>query len=286
VSEVFEWRDGGRSWRVPFDRIGHGRPLVGFPAPSTVSTREELRGLADRLAVGRAVIRSDWPGLGDAERAPILYRSPLYVRFLAAFLQSLEEPVDVIAAGHAASYVLEVVSSSKPLFRRLVLLAPTWRGPLPTAMGDHRGVWRALEALVRAPVVGPPLYALNASRPVVRWMMRRHVYAEPMHITDEMIEHRLRIAHRQNARFAAAAFVTGGLDAYRSRESFLDAARACAAPLLVLIGDRTPPRSLGEMEALSDLPNVRSEVLRGSLAFYDEFPEETAKAVAKFLSVE
>jgi len=286
VTEVFEWQDGTRRWRVPLDRIGHGPPLLCLPAPSTISTREELRGLADRIAVGRAVIISDWPGLGDADRAPVLYRPALYARFVAAFLARFEEPVDVLAAGHAASYVFEVARRAPGPLRRLVLLAPTWRGPLPTAMGPHRRAWRALEALVCMPVVGPPLYALNASRTVVRWMMRRHVYADPEHITTDVLEHRLRIAHQRNARFAAAAFVTGGLDAFHSRERFVEAARACPVPVLVVIGDRTPPRSLAEMEALLELANVRSEVLPGSLAFYDEYPEETAKAVANFLGLE
>ena len=286
MAEIFEWFDDERRWHVPFDRLGRGPPLLCLPAPSTISTREELRGLADRLAVGRAVILADWPGLGDADRAPIRYRSAIYTRFLSAFLERFSHVVDVVVAGHAASFALDVARAAPARFRRLALLAPTWRGPLPTAMGSHPVVWRAVEALVCAPVIGRPLYALNASRPFIRWMMRRHVYADPSHITDSVLGQRIGIAHRRNARFAAAAFVTGGLDAFRSRDSFLEAARACEAPLFVAMGERSPPKSLAEMEALAALPHVRSVVLPGSLAFYDEYPEETATAVAEFLGVE
>ena len=283
MSDVFQWHDGERPWRAPFDRFGDGLPVVCFPAPSTISTREELRGLAERLAVTHAVFTVDWPGLGDADRFPVRYRAPLYARFMSAFLERFEGPVDVIAAGHAASYALDIARRTPDRFRRLVLLAPTWRGPLPTAMGDHPLVWRALERLVCAPLVGPPLYALNASRRMIRWMMRRHVYADPSHITPSLLERRIQTAHSPNARFASSAFVTGGLDGFRSRESFLDTARACGLPKLIAIGERTPPKSLAEMEALAALPHTRTVVLPGSLAFYDEYPDATARAVAAFL---
>jgi pimeloyl-ACP methyl ester carboxylesterase len=283
MTEVFEWVDGDRRWRIPYDEIGEGPALLCLPAPSTISTREEMRGLAERLALRRRVTRIDWPGLGEAERKPVRYRPALLVRFLAGFLERFREPVEVVAAGHAAGFVLEVVREAPGKFARVALLAPTWRGPLPTAMGSHPKLWRALESMVCAPIAGPLLYALNASRPVVHWMMRRHVYADPARITEEVLQHRVRIAHRRNARFAAGAFVTGGLDTFHSREQFLEAAAACAVPLFVAVGDRTPPRSLAEMEALTALPNVQSVTLPGSLALYDERPGETASAVAEFL---
>jgi len=265
---------------VPYDEVGRGPPLLCLPAPSTISTRQELRGFAERLAVSHRVVRVDWPGFGEADRAPIRYRASLHTRFLAAFVERFGEPAAVAAAGHAAAYVLSVAPER---ITRAALLAPTWRGPLPTVMGSHRRVWGALEALVRTPVVGPPIYALNSSRRFIRWMMRRHVYAEEAHITDALLDARVRTAHRRNARFAAAAFVTGGLDLFHSREAFLAAARAWPVPVIVAMGARTPPRSLKEMKVLAAQPNVRSATLPGSLAFYDEYPDEAAAAVGAFL---
>ena len=155
--------------------------------------------------------------------------------------------------------------------------------PILASHRSHRRVWGALEALVRTPVVGPPIYALNSSRRFIRWMMRRHVYAEEAHITDALLDARVRTAHRRNARFAAAAFVTGGLDLFHSREAFLAAARAWPVPVIVAMGARTPPRSLKEMKVLAAQPNVRSATLPGSLAFYDEYPDEAVAAVGAFL---
>ncbi len=283
MTEVFTWLDAERRWHVAYDEIGQGPPLLCLPAPSTISTRDEMRELAELLAESHRVVRLDWPGFGDSDRAPIRYRAALYTRFLAAFVERFATPVDVVAAGHAAGYALEVARSAPARFRHLALLAPTWRGPLPTAMGPHAWCWSALEALVRAPLVGPLLYALNSSRGLIRWMMRRHVYGEPAHITDSRLDARVRTAHEPNARFAAAAFVTGGLDAFHSRNSFLEAARACRAPLFIAIGAFTPPKSLAEMRAFAQLPGVEATILPGSLALYDEYPRETAAAVAAFM---
>jgi pimeloyl-ACP methyl ester carboxylesterase len=285
VTDVFEWFDGKRRWQAPYDQIGEGSPLLCLPAPSTISTRQEMRGLAERLGDARAVVRIDWPGFGDTDRAPMRYRAPLYLGFLAAFVERFHEPVDVIAAGHAAGYALDVARGAPGRFSHLALLAPTWRGPLPTALGPRPRTWRALEALMLAPLVGPLLHAANSSRPFIHWMMRRHVYAEPSHITEALLDARVGTTHRANARFAAAAFVTGGLDAFRSRDDFLEAARACQAPVLLAIGVRTPPKSLAEMQALATLSNVRTRTLPGSLAFYDEYPDETAAAVGDFLEM-
>jgi pimeloyl-ACP methyl ester carboxylesterase len=77
VTDVFEWVDGDRRWRAPYDEIGQGPPLLCLPAPSTISTREEMRELAERLAQSHRVVRIDWPGFGDADRALAQRRSAL-----------------------------------------------------------------------------------------------------------------------------------------------------------------------------------------------------------------
>jgi pimeloyl-ACP methyl ester carboxylesterase len=61
-------------------------------------------------------------------------------------------------------------------------------------------------------------------------------------------------------------------------------APGAAAPILVVYGAETPPRSRAEMEALAALPGIRSVQLpRGKLAVHEEFPDATAEAVDAFL---
>jgi hypothetical protein len=62
---------------------------------------------------------------------------------------------------------------------QLVLIAPTWRGPFPTMMVGQRPWFGRVRAAVDNAVVGPLLYRLNVSAPVVRRMAQRHVYSAP-----------------------------------------------------------------------------------------------------------
>ena len=79
-------------------------------------------------------------------------------------------------------------------------------------------------------------------------------------------------------------FVTGGLDPLDSRDAFLALARRVRAPVLLLYGAETPPRSRAEMEALATVPGIRSIVLpRGKLSVHEEFPDAVFEAVDPFL---
>jgi len=56
------------------------------------------------------------------------------------------------------------------------------------------------------------------------------------------------------------------------------------APVLLLYGAETPPRSRAEMEALATVPGIRSIVLpRGKLSVHEEFPDAVFEAVDPFL---
>jgi pimeloyl-ACP methyl ester carboxylesterase len=110
-----------------------------LPAFSTVSSRAEMRPLAERLAArGCCCMLVDWPGFGDSTRGRLGYEPPLYHHFLADFATTVvPKEAAVVAAGHAASYALALARDRPGMWSHPVLLAPTWRGPLPTAMGEH-----------------------------------------------------------------------------------------------------------------------------------------------------
>jgi len=101
----------------------------------------------------------DWPGFG-ASSCPRAARSPaLYEAFLRDFVRGrFGGSAAVAAAGHAAGYVLRAGTGAERLWSRAVLAAPTWRGPLPTAMGEHPSLYALLHGLVRPPGLGHALY--------------------------------------------------------------------------------------------------------------------------------
>jgi hypothetical protein len=115
---------------------------------------------------------------------------------------------------------------------------------------------------VELPVIGPALYRLNVSRVAVRRMLQAHVYGDLRFASDRLLDRKTAITRRPRARFATAALVTGGLDLITDRPGLLGLFHPMPkAPVLVLIGSSTPPKSRGEMDALAALPLARSELV-------------------------
>jgi pimeloyl-ACP methyl ester carboxylesterase len=285
----FRWDYEGLAIEQPFDVTGTGRSALLLPALSSISSRTEMHPLGQALADTFSCRIPDWPGFGAEPRrrdAPPLTPA-LLQRFLHDFIASeLPSPAVAIAAGHGAAYVMALAAEQPKCFSHIVLVAPTWRGPLPTAMGNHRRpLWTRTRRLVEAPLVGPALFRLNMSTPVIAKMMRAHVYAEPSFVSPQWLAAKMVVTRRHGARFATAAFVTGGLDLVLEREDFLKLFDAPGLPpVLALIGASTPRKSRGDMDALAAHPRVRSEVIPGALAAHEEYPQAVADAVRRFLA--
>ncbi len=267
------------------DEFGAGRQVVLLPALSSISTRHEMRPLAARLSLEFRVTTVDWPGFGDLPRPREDWTPDILSRFLDWFLSEVVAPPHmIVAAGHAATYALDAAARRPGVIERLALVAPTWRGPLPTMMGGQRDWFARVRAAIDNPVTGPLLYRLNVSRPVLNSMARRHVYSQADWLTGDQLAEKLSVTGAPGARHSSVRFVSGALDRVDSRSGFLDLARRAEAPILVVYGGETPPRSLAEMGALAELPDVRLlRVAGGKLAIHEETPDAVAAAVAPFL---
>jgi len=283
------WSLAGTTWTVLTDDAGTGTPVLMLPALSSISTREEMRPLAHALGPGLRTLTSDWPGFG-AGPAPTARLGPdVMRRFLADLLAGLREPLGgrppaVVAAGHAAAYVLDHAARHPGAIARLALVAPTWRGPFPTMMQGRRPVQDRIRRVIETPLLGQLLYAVNLSRPLVRTMLKEHVMEDPAAVTQGYLAAKAAVIGRRNARFGTAAFVTGGLDPFHSRKELLAAARAVREPILLVHGAGGPPRSMAEMEALAGVPGVRSIRLpAGRLGVHEEHPDAVARALRPFL---
>lgn len=279
----FSWTWQGKPVTVIYEVLGEGRPLLLLPAFSTTSTRAEMRGLAKQLALKFQVVAVDWPGFGESSRRAFNYRPELYLAFLRAFVRSIfSEPVVVIAAGHAAGYVMQL-AEQQSAWAYVILAAPTWRGPLPTAMGEHRWGYRLLRQLIALPLLGQFLYWLNTLPPFLAWMYRRHVYGEAKHVTPAVMRQKWRTTQRWGARHASAAFVTGALDPVRRRMDFLSYFQPLTVPVLAVIGEQTPPKSRAEMEVLVHFSGVQVYRMPGSLGLHEEYAQEFIDGILPFL---
>jgi pimeloyl-ACP methyl ester carboxylesterase len=296
-SRDLHWSWQGEDVALGLDEAGAGDLVLLFPALSSISTRGEMRPLMERLASDFRVIAVDWPGFGTRPRPPLHWTPEALSAFLDHAFRALALPPQgaaptprdpprprVVAAGHGAAYILHHAANHPGEIDRIALIAPTWRGPLPTMAGGDRPVFAKIKRAVEVPFIGPLLYRLNVNPFVVRKMLAGHVYSDANWLTAARLAQKRQVVDAPGARFASAAFVTGGLDRVASRDDFLTLARRAALPLSLVYGAETPARSRAEMEALAALPGIRTERLpRGKLSVHEEFPDEVSAAIKPFL---
>ena len=271
--------------RVGMTWHGQGLSVLMLPALSSISTRREMWPLQERLGSRFTTLAIDWVGFGDRPRPPLRWSPEIYRSFLAYLLNDVvPRPFATIAAGHAAAYCLDAGAARPGSTGRLCLIAPTWRGPLPTMMGKKHPMFAQISRMVDWPVVGDLLYRLNVNRFMVRKMALGHVYAESSTLSDARFEEKMAVTRASGARYSSVRFVAGELDPMLSREAFLSAARQVNDPIIVVYGAETPPKSRAEMEALAGLPNVVATVVpNAKLAVHEEFPDEVATTIKRFL---
>ena len=278
------WTWRGQSIEIGLETRGKGPVVLMLPALSSISTRAEMRPLAEQLASTFSTIAIDWPGFGDLPRPPVAWEPAAYREFLSFILKILGKPYATVAAGHAAGYVIEHATVHPGSAGRLCLVAPTWRGPLPTMMGGRRPVFRYVSRLVDLPVIGAALYRLNVNSPMIRMMGRGHVYSDPAWLDGPRLAEKLAVTAAPGARHASFRFVAGELDPMPTRNAFLAAAREIVDPILIVYGANTPPRSKGEMEALASVPGIQlRELPAGKLAAHEEFPTLVGQVLLSFL---
>jgi pimeloyl-ACP methyl ester carboxylesterase len=279
------WRLGAKTIALGCDWSGQGPRVLLLPALSSISTRREMRPLQERLSENYQTVAADWPGFGDQRRPPHDWQPGDYADFLTYLIASIRPLHAVIAAGHAATFTLAHIYAYHQAFDRLVLIAPTWRGPLPTMINGHRGWFDRICQLVDRPVIGPLLYRLNVNWPVIRYMAAGHVYTDPRWLHGERLHEKLAVTRSAGARFSSIRFVTGKLDPLATRTEFLELAQRSPIPTLTVYGAQTPSRSRSEMEALASFTNIQSAVLPlGKLSVHEEFPDSVAEIIEPFLS--
>ncbi len=285
ITQTYQWQWQGQSLSITYDRAGAGEPILLLPAFSTVSSRTEMSSLAAYLQADYQVATVDFPGFGDSDRPPLDYAPPLYRQFLADFTRDMygDKPVTIIAAGHAAGYAIDLAARSPQSISKLILVAPTWRGPLPTMAKGQQPWLKSIRDTIRTPIIGQFLYRLNTTPSFLGFMYRRHVYADASKLTADLMTRKRQLTQQPGARYGAGAFVTGGLDPYLDRSEVLAHLQSLTIPVLVAIGENSPPKSKAEMFALAEVAGVTSVTLPGTLGMHEEYPIELYEVIHPFL---
>jgi alpha-beta hydrolase superfamily lysophospholipase len=108
---IYDWRCNQNPVSIAYEVLGSGLPILLLPALSTISTRDEMRPLAEKLAAKYQVYLLDWVGFGESDRPAVKYEPKMLRMMLRAFVEeTFDAPIVVMAAGHAAGYVMELVT--------------------------------------------------------------------------------------------------------------------------------------------------------------------------------
>jgi pimeloyl-ACP methyl ester carboxylesterase len=277
-TQIYDWRWEKNAISIAYETLGEGSPILLLPALSTISSRDEMRELGKLLAVNHKVYILDWVGFGQSDRPRLKYQPKVFRGLLRSFVrETFSEPIVVMAAGHTAGYVMDLVAEEPKPWSWVVLISPTWRGPLPSMMGEgKRKSYRFLQQLINLPIVGQLLYWTNTTDRFLTFMMKRHVYANAANITKEVLKTKRQIAQSKGARFASAAFVTGALDPVRASEDWLKYFQPLRLPVLMVIGEQMPPKS-------RNFSGVQVVRMPGSLSLHEEYPEILFAEISPFL---
>lgn len=283
TKNVYNWNFLDKQYQIVYETIGQGNPVLLLPAFSTVSSRTEMKGIANLLATEYRVTVLDWLGFGESQCPPVDYNPVLFQQLLGDFVKSVfNSPIILIAAGHASGYALKFAQDNPNIVSQLILIAPTWQGPL-RVMGLPDVVKNGVKNLVRSPVIGQILYYLNTTPAFLRFMYKRHVYVDETKLTPEFIARKHQITSKEGARYAPAAFVTGAIDPVTNRDEFLQLLDSVSMPVLIILAENAPPKSKAEMIAMAELEQMQKVRLWGTLGIYEEYSEGVTEAIQKFL---
>jgi pimeloyl-ACP methyl ester carboxylesterase len=245
----------------------------------------EMWPLQERLGPWFTTLAIDWVGFGDRPRPPLRWSPEIYRSFLAYLL------TEVVASAicnnrrrTCRSLLSRRCRNAARLDRASLPDCSNMARTMPTMMGGKHPMFAQISRMVDWPVVGDFLYRLNVNRFMVRKMALGHVYAESSSLSEARFEEKLAVTRASGARHSSIRFVAGELDPMATREAFLTAAQQVNDPILAVYGAETPPRSRAEMEALAGLPNVVATVVpHAELAVHEEFPDEVATTIKRFL---
>jgi len=280
--ETFDWAWDQQELSCALTRLGTGPRALLLPAPSSISTREEMAPLQALLSERFETLALDWLGFGTDDKPRVAWTPAAMDAWVDHVLSRIvPDPDLIVAAGHAAGYLLRHFAGDPVSAPRLVLVAPTWRGPLPTMMGRRPGWLARVRAAVDMPVAGPALYALNLNALVIRRMATGHVYSDPAWLTPARMGAKRRVSRAAGARFASVRFVTGALDPFETGDDARAAAAAMPRGRIQMIwGAETPRKSKAEMEALAATTGVTPTVLpHGKLGLHEEFAGDVAASI-------
>ncbi|NMC82393.1 MAG: alpha/beta fold hydrolase [Armatimonadetes bacterium] len=199
----YQWDTG----RVAYFHAGSGHPVVLIHSHNAAASAYEYRQIIAELAEGYRVFIPDLPGFGMSDRRRRPYFPDTYIRFLLEFLRDVvRQPATVIASSLSAAHAIRAAVEQPELIADLVVVAPT--GLIESTVKPEHPL-PLVSAALRVPVWGQSVFNIVVARSAIQKYLRRQVFRNPWHVTEDMIEQAWLTAHQPNALEAPQSFISG-----------------------------------------------------------------------------
>lgn len=236
---------------------------------------EHRHTIAALAAAGHEVLAVDLPGFGESDRPSVMsyrYDASAFADTIVAVLDTLAvDRASFVAHSMGAAASLVAAARRPERVDRLVLVNPS---VYPVRLPPEARI-------LLAPVAGPWVFRAACTRATIRYFMRRDLYRDAAHATDEWVDYLYERVFRPGGVEAAQAALRLVADPSAAAQS----ARAVRAPTLIAWGeeDRLCPSSWARRLS-GELPGSEVRIIPAcghspSL----ERPAELAKTILPFL---
>ncbi len=255
----------------------HNPPLLLLHGHNAAASAAEMKEPFARLSDRFHIFAPDLLGYGQSERPDIAYTPQLYIELIGDLLREVvKQPAAVLASSLTSAYAIEAAVADPEWITSLVLVCPTGVRTLQ----EQSAAGKAIEALLRLPVVGQGMFNGIASRRSIRYFLESQTYHDKSFVTNDLVEQYYRTAHVPGARYAPSAFVSGKL--------YWDASEAwsqLSQNVLLVWGREAKITPLTDAPAfLATNPGADlQEISPAGILPHDEQPEQFANLVGAWL---
>ena len=255
----------------------HNPPLLLLHGHNAAASAAEMKEPFARLSDRFHIFAPDLLGYGLSERPDIPYTPQLYIELIGDLLREVvKRPAAVLASSLTSAYAIEAAVADPEWITSLVLVCPTGVRTLQ----EQSAGGKAIEALLRLPVLGQAMFNGIASRRSIRYFLERQTYHDKSLVTEDLVERYYRTAHVPAARYAPSAFVSGKL--------YWDASEAwsqLSQNVLLVWGREAKITPLADAPAfLATNPGAElQEISPAGILPHDEQPEQFANLIGAWL---
>lgn len=252
-------------------------PVLLLHGHNAAASAFEMRYPFSLLSGRYNVYAPDLLGYGLSDRPDIEYTPQLLMELIEdALREVVQRPATVVASSLTAAHAIEVASRLSEWITSLVLFCPTGLRRLT----EQSPQGKAVESLVRTPLLGEALFNALVSRASLRYYLEKQSYFDPNRVTDELVDRYYSTSHAPGARYAPAAFIGGRLY-WDAREAWT----RLEQPVLIIWGREatfTPYSDAAVFLATNPAAHAQ-EINNAGILPHDEQPEQVANIVTEWL---